>query len=335
MFKILTKNKSTFKLLNDTHICMCSVGIFLGESTPRYSFPDDHPLRSSRAEIFLNKFREELNNKEGIRVMEPVIASEDLLLLFHTKDYVDFVKRASEYGFGYLDYGDTPAFKGVFEASSYVVGSTLFGLDMILKKEIDHIFNPIGGMHHARKDRAAGFCVFNDASIAIVHAKKAYGLKRILYVDIDAHHGDGVCYEFYDDPMVFTADIHEDGRYLYPGTGFSHETGSGEAEGTKLNISLKPGAGDEEFKEAFDKIEEFAHRIKPELIIFQCGADGLKNDPLTHLCYTEEAHRYATKKLHKISHELCNGRILALGGGGYNPDNVARAWIEVIKNLID
>jgi acetoin utilization protein AcuC len=311
------------------------VGIFLGETSFKYSFPNDHPLKSSRVEIFWNLLKEGLANRENLRIIEPVIASEDVLLLFHTKEYINFVKKASEYGFGYLDYGDTPAFKGVFEAASYIVGTTLLGLDMIMRKELDHAFNPNGGMHHARRDRAAGFCVFNDASIAIVHAKKDYGLKRILYVDIDAHHGDGVCYEFYDDPMVFTADIHEDGRYLYPGTGFSHETGSGEAIGTKLNIPLKPGSGDEEFKEAFTKVEEFAYRIKPELIIFQCGADGLKNDPLTHLNYTEEAHRYATNRLHIISHELCDGRIIALGGGGYNPNNVAKAWLEVVKGLLD
>ncbi|MCP8319975.1 MAG: acetoin utilization protein AcuC [archaeon] len=312
---------------------MCSIGIFLGEASSRYSFPD-HPMNVSRIEPFKQKLREEFGNKENVKIMEPITASEDVLLLFHTKEYIDFVKKASEHGFGYLDYGDTPAFKGVFEASTYVVGSTLFGLDMIMKKELDHVFNPVGGVHHARRDRAAGFCVFNDASIAIVHAEKTYGLKRILYVDIDAHHGDGVCYEFYDDPKVFIADIHEDGRYLYPGTGFSHETGSGKAEGTKLNIPLKLGAGDEEFKEAFTRVEEFAHQTKPELIIFQCGADGLENDPLTHLRYTEEVHKYSTKKLHEISHELCDGRIMALGGGGYNPNNVAKAWIEVIKGFL-
>ncbi|MCP8307331.1 MAG: acetoin utilization protein AcuC [archaeon] len=313
---------------------MCSVGIFLGEASLRYSFPN-HPMNSGRVESFWQKLKEELGNKENVKIIEPIATSEDFLLLFHTKEYIDFVKRASEYGFGYLDHGDTPAYKGIFEASTYAVGSTLLGLDMIMKKELDHVFNPVGGHHHARRDRAAGFCVFNDAAIAIIHAKKIYGLKRILYVDIDAHHGDGVCYGFYDDPMIFIADIHEDGRYLYPGTGFSHETGSGKAEGTKLNIPLEPGAGDKEFKEAFIKVEEFAHQIKPELIIFQCGADGLENDPLTHLRYTEEAHRYSTKRLHEISHELCNGRIIALGGGGYNLNNVAKAWLEVVKGLLD
>jgi len=314
---------------------MCSVGIILGDDSLKYSFPN-HPMNSKRVQSFWEKLKEEgFIDRENIKIIKPKKASEDVLLLFHTEDHINFVKKASKEGFGALDRGDTPAYKGVYEASAYSVGSTILSLEMVMKKEIDHAFNPIGGYHHARKDRSAGFCVFNDVAIAINHAKKTYGLDRILYVDIDAHHGDGVCYEFFEDPTVFTADIHEDGSYLYPGTGFSHETGFGEAEGTKLNIGLEPEAGDEEFKEAFIKVEEFSYQVKPELIFFQCGADGLSNDPLTHLRYTKEAHRYATEKLHIISHELCDGRIIALGGGGYNLNNVAAAWLEVVKGFMD
>jgi acetoin utilization protein AcuC len=318
---------------------MCNVGIFMGEVFKKYSFPG-RSLGSERVESFWQILKKEgIFNERSIKIVEPIIATEEVLLLFHKKEHIDFVKRASELGFGYLDPilcfgGDTPAYKGIFEAASYIVGSTILGLDMLMKKEIDHVFNPVGGMHHARRDRAAGFCVFNDVAIAIVHAKKDYGLKRILYVDIDAHHGDGVFYEFNKDSTLYIADIHEDGRYVYPGSGFSNEKGSGDAVGTKMNLPLAPGSGDEEFKEAFTKVEKFAHRIKPELIIFQCGTDGLKNDPSAHLNYTEEVHRYATKKLHSISHKLCDGRILALGGGGYNPNNVAKAWLEVVKGLI-
>jgi acetoin utilization protein AcuC len=326
---------------------MCNVGMILGDEFKKYSFPDS-PLAIERLEAFQQMLEKEgIFEKGKVKIVRPVLTSDEILLLFHTKEHVDFVKKASEQGFGYLDYGDapacfglrgygeTPAFKGIFEAASYLVGSTILSLDMLMKKEFDHTFNPIGGTHHARRTRSEGLCVFNDAAIAIIYAKKTYGLKRILYVDIDAHHGNGVFYDLNNDPAVYIADIHEDGRFLYPGTGFSTETGSGEAVGTKMNLPLAPKSGDKEFKEAFTKVEKFAYKVKPELIIFQCGADGLKGDPHTHLCYTEEAHRHATKKLHKISHELCNGRILALGGGGYNPDNVARAWIEVIKNLID
>lgn len=313
---------------------MCTVGIVLGRGSFEYSFPG-HPMNRSRIDAFQQAVeRAGLDHHDAVRIIEPVQADEETLLLFHTKEYVEFVKKASNFNFGYLDYGDTPAFKGVFEASKYSVGATLLALDMVMKGNVDHAFNPVGGYHHARKDRAAGFCVFNDIAIAILHTRRSHNVSRVLYVDIDAHHGDGVCYGFYDDPSVHIADIHEDGRYLYPGTGFEDETGAGEAEGTKLNIPLPQGAGDEEFKGVLQRVEEFAHQARPELIILQCGADGLEGDPLTHLRYSPQAHQHATDRLHKIAHEYCGGRMMALGGGGYNPQNVAQAWLEVVKALL-
>ncbi|MGH2638239.1 MAG: hypothetical protein ACRDF4_02985 [Rhabdochlamydiaceae bacterium] len=149
-----------------------------------------------------------------------------------------------------------------------------------------------------------------------------------------SHHGDGVFYGFESDPRVIIADIHEDGRFLYPGTGSVNETGKGKASGTKFNIALAPGAGDEAFIHAFDRIVEFLKGFeKLEYIFFQCGADGLKNDPLTHLEYSSRAHAYATRSLHALSHEICDGRILAMGGGGYNALNVNDAWMAVAKGL--
>jgi acetoin utilization protein AcuC len=164
-----------------------------------------------------------------------------------------------------------------------------------------------------------------------MHARKNLNLKRILYVDIDAHHGDGVFYEFEDDPDLFIADIHEDGSFLYPGTGFESETGLGEARGTKLNLPLQPGATDSDFLSAFTKIETFVEPLDFELIIFQCGADGLSGDPLTHLKYSEKSHEYAAKVLHRIAHEKTGGRIIGLGGGGYNTENLAKAWNKVVE----
>jgi acetoin utilization protein AcuC len=227
----------------------------------------------------------------------------------------------------------------MYEASLNVVGSTLAGLDAIIQRhdqlgrKVDHAFNPIGGLHHARRDAAAGFCIVNDIGVAIIAARMKYKLKRIAYIDIDAHHGDGVFYEFEDDPELFFGDIHEDGRYLYPGTGSSSETGKGKAEGTKLNIPLPPSAGDKEFFAAFERIEQFVDTNKPELIILQCGADGLAGDPITHLQYSPAAHRYAADSLHKLAHKHCSGRIIALGGGGYNRTNIANAWVEVVKSF--
>jgi len=262
------------------------------------------------------------------------MATEEDLLLFHKRQYVDFVKEKSKSGQGYLDYGDTPAFVGVYEASLYSVGSTLDGLRKISSRKLDHFFNPVGGLHHARKDRAAGFCVFNDAAIAIAKCLNE-GASRVAYVDIDAHHGDGVYYGFEEDDRVIIGDIHEDGRFLYPGTGFSNETGIGKAKDTKMNIPLSPRSGDEAFIPAFEKIEKFIESFEPEFIFLQCGADGLKNDPITHLEYSSKAHSYAAKRLHELSHRICDGRIIAMGGGGYNPDNVRDAWISVVEGLLE
>ncbi len=311
---------------------MHRVMVFYGKDL-RYGF-ESHPFSRDRLDAFWQYFTSNGLDK-FVEIGEPLMASDESILLFHDKEYLEYVKKASNFGYGYLDYGDTPAYKGVYEAGAYVVGTTLKGLDVIMKGEVDHVFNPIGGLHHARRDRAGGFCVFNDICILIESAKKFYGIKKIAYVDIDAHHGDGVFYEYVRDPDLIIADIHEDGKYLYPGTGYEYEEGEGDAKGTKLNIPLKPHATDEEFIEAFDKVGAFIDRAEPELIIFQCGADGLKNDPLTHLAYSEEAHRYATKRLHEIAHKHADGRLIALGGGGYNKDNISRAWSEVVKAMLE
>jgi len=316
---------------------MSTTAVFFGEELAKYSFGKSHPFNSDRIYAFWSKFNAlDLDKSSQIRIVKPDVAQEESILQFQDKDYVEFIKNASKLGTGLLDLGDTPAFKGVFEASSYVVGTSLKALDLVMTKAdgISHAFNPVGGLHHARRGAAGGFCVFNDIGIVIMAARRKYGITKIAYVDIDAHHGDGVYYEFQDDPMVFVADIHEDGRYLYPGTGNESETGSGDAKGTKLNIQLKPDSDDNDFIAAFNRVEEFIDNIaKPQLIILQCGADCVNGDPLTHLKYSPKAHKYAAEKLHQLSHKHCDARMIALGGGGYNRSNVANAWIEVINSL--
>jgi len=317
---------------------MCKTAVFFGEELARYSFGKSHPFNSNRIFAFWSKFKTlNLDKDDQIQIKKPENAQEEILLEFHFKDYVNLVKKASMHGTGYLDLGDTPAFRGVFEASSDVVGTSLRALDIVMEKTdgILHGFNPIGGLHHSRRGSAGGFCVFNDIGIVGMIARKKYGINKIAYVDIDAHHGDGVYYEFENDPNFFIADIHEDGHYLYPGTGTELEMGSGEAKGTKLNIPLLPDSTDNDFITAFSKVEEFIDNIaKPELIIFQCGADGIDGDPLTHLRYSSKAHRYAADKLHRLSHKHCDGRIIALGGEGYNQQNIADAWTEVVMSFI-
>ena len=313
---------------------MCNSAVVIGKELSNYSFGEKHPLNSKRLEAFWSKLTlSEAMRSGSLKLLSPALTDERTVSSFHENDYINFVKKSSVTGSGYLDSGDTPSFKGVFDASLYVVGSTLLALDTVINKTdgIIHAFNPIGGLHHARRNAAAGFCVFNDIGIAIMQARKKYNLKKILYVDIDAHHGDGVFYEFEDDPDIPIADIHEDGSFLYPGTGFESETGLGAANGTKLNLSLHPGATDDDFLSAFTKIENFIGSMKFELIIFQCGADGLSGDPLTHLKYTDKSHEYASRVLHRIAHEKSSGRIIGLGGGGYNVQNVANAWNKVVE----
>jgi acetoin utilization protein AcuC len=232
-----------------------------------------------------------------------------------------------------LDAGDTPAFPGVYEAAAQVVGGTLEALAAIVTGPARRAFIPIGGLHHATRDSAAGFCVFNDCGVAIEAARRLHGIRRVAYVDIDAHHGDGVFYAFEQDPELKFADLHEDGRFLYPGTGSRSETGRGPAVGTKLNIPLPPGAGDAEFHAAWEEVEAYLDAARPELMLLQCGADSIAGDPITHLLLTPEAHAHAARRLSVLADRYASGRVLAMGGGGYNRGNLARAWTRVVEEL--
>jgi acetoin utilization protein AcuC len=318
---------------------MSKTVVFFGDELAKYGFGETHPFNSNRIYSFWSKFCAlNLDKSDQIQIERPEIAKEDVILRFHDPEYIDLVKQSSKLGTGFLDLGDTPAYRGVFESSCYVVGTSLKALNIVMEKTggILHAFNPVGGLHHARRGSAGGFCVFNDIGVVVLLAREKYGIKKVAYVDIDAHHGDGVYYEFENDSELYIADIHEDGQYLYPGTGTGSESGSGEAYGTKLNIPMKPSSDDTDFFNEFKRIEEFiANVAKPELIIFQCGADGIRGDPLTHLHYSSRAHRLASDVLHRLSHEYSEGRIIALGGGGYNHANIANAWTAVVRSLIE
>jgi acetoin utilization protein AcuC len=311
-----------------------STCVVAGERIARYGFPDGHPFGPDRHDAFWRELVAQGVDREVLQ-LAPRRATREELELFHDPGYVEFVIARSEAGDGLLDAGDTPAFKGVYEAACDVVGASLVAMEAVMEGRARRAFVPIAGLHHAGRAHAAGFCVFNDIGVVVEKLKRDHSLSRIAYVDIDAHHGDGVFYAFEDDPALIVADTHEDGRFLYPGTGAAGEIGTGPAVGSKLNLPLAPGAGDDEFLAAWPVVEAHLERHAPELVILQCGADSLAGDPITHLGLTEEAHAHAAVRLCALADRHAAGRILGLGGGGYNRRNIARAWTRVVQGFVE
>lgn len=304
-----------------------------GDPLGRYGFPEGHPFSVDRQQVFLDEAAQR-GLLKSVNRLEPRIATAEELMRFHTRSHVERVMLGSQSGEGWLDHGDTPCFPGVFEAAAAVGGTALDALSCVIDGKAPRSFQPIGGLHHARRDAAAGFCVINDLGLVIETLRSQYGVRRIAYVDIDVHHGDGVFYTYEDDPDLIVADIHEDGRFLYPGTGYAHEHGAGAAAGSKLNLPLPPGATDAEFLEAWGVAEEFLRDQRPAFILLQCGADSLKGDPLAHLALSPSSHAYATQRLCRLANEMCEGRLMAFGGGGYNLHNVALGWSVVLEELL-
>lgn len=312
---------------------MSNTCVYHGIELARYSFGDEHPFGPRRHDAFIDELKRQHLDKQ-VSMLAPVKAQQDVIELFHTPEYVDKVIVKSKLPAGYLDGGDTPAFAGMYDAAAHVVGSTLDAVDKVMAGEFQRAFIPIAGLHHARRDTAAGFCVFNDCGVAIEVLRKKYQLQRVAYVDIDAHHGDGVFYSFEDDPELIFADLHEDGHFLYPGTGHIDETGIGAATGTKLNIPMPMHSNDEDFFRAWERVEKYLRDRKPEFILLQCGADSVDGDPITHMQYSEKAHGHAAARLCELADEYCDGRLVAMGGGGYNLDNLARAWCAVVHAFV-
>ncbi len=306
--------------------------VYLSDKLAAYGFGDNHPFGPQRHHVFEQAFYKQ-NLDRKVDVLEADATNRHSLELFHNPEYIKKVIEQSKFGVGYLDNGDTPAFTGMFEAVLNVTGCVLDAIDQLMSGHYKTAFIPIAGLHHARRDIAAGFCVVNDCGIAIETLFQKYGLKRVAYVDIDAHHGDGVFYSFEDDARLIFADMHEDGQFLYPGTGAISEIGKSDAAGTKLNIPMPPQSDDKLFLKMWAQLEKFIEKNQPEFILFQCGADSIKGDPITHMEYSEKSHAYATKRLCQIADRHCGGKLLAMGGGGYNHDNIAKTWTAVVSAL--
>lgn len=301
-----------------------------------YSFSPDHPFNQLRVTLAYD-----LLQKGGFisqeQVIPPRMATDEEIALIHTEEYINAVKRAGEgklektigaaYGIG---TDDTPMFPHMHEASALLVGGTLTAVDAILSGTATRALNLGGGLHHGFRNKASGFCVYNDSSIAIQYMKEKYGL-RVLYIDTDAHHGDGVQWSFYDDPNVCTISIHETGRYLFPGTGAVNERGQGSGYGYSFNVPLDAFTEDDSFLYAYRTVvKEVAAYFRPDIILTQNGADAHCYDPLTHLCSTMKIYREIPKLAREIADEFCGGRWIAVGGGGYDMWRVVpRAWASI------
>ena len=295
----------------------------------------DHPLDPVRVELTMALARDlGVLDRPGVRVVRPEPADDAALLRVHRADYLDAVRAAphdpffSGYGFG---TPDNPVFDGMHDASALVVGATIAAADAVWSGAARRAVNVAGGLHHAMPGRAAGFCVYNDPAAAIARVLER-GAERVAYIDIDVHHGDGVQAIFYDDPRVLTVSLHESPLTLFPGTGFPSETGGPGAEGSAVNIALPPGTGDRGWLRAFHAVVPSVVRaFRPQILFSQCGADSHRLDPLADLRLSVDGQRAAQIAMRDLADELCEGRWVATGGGGYAlVEVVPRAWTHLL-----
>lgn len=293
----------------------------------RVEFGATHPFKPVRAKLMMELLnRYGLINEDGVRTVIPDPLDEDLLYLFHDREYIQLLKRAdhgqfdAEMLYAGLGSADNPVFKGMYRFSLLVCGATRQGALLVADNQAHMAFNPVGGLHHAGKDHASGFCYVNDIALAVQELLKR-GF-RIVCIDIDVHHGNGVQDAFYDTDQVLTVSIHESGETIYPGTGFENEIGIGKGEGFNVNIPLKAGSDDEVHSYAFEAVvPPLVERFGPDIVFAQIGADTHKDDPLGHLNLTSAGYKRAVEMIEGFS-----PRIVAMGGGGYNVHKAASLW---------
>lgn len=313
------------------------LAIVYGPALLDYDFGPEHPFSAKRSVLTFELMKAcKLIEQPEVGVVPTYEADDDDLYLFHSREHVNFVRNACIRGYGYLDGGDTPAVQGGFEAAKTVVGSSWRVTEMVAKGETRYGVTLLGGLHHAHPSRVSGFCVFNDLAICILKLRQDFGFKRVAYIDFDAHHGDGVVFGFYEDKDVLTIDYHEDGRYLFPGTGGMEEVGRGQGLNTKFNIPLPPYSSDHSFIYAFDElVPPLLRKFQPEFILLQMGVDAHGGDPLSDMNFSANSYLHATRQIRNLADELCEGRLVMFGGGGYNLETCALRWTEMSASLID
>jgi len=307
------------------------------DSLLEYEFHEDHPLKPERLKLtyLLSK---QLGLLDKVDVIEPTPATRQDLELFHSTEFLDAVRRCGEELCSDFRHGigtpDNPVFPKIYETGAKYVGATLDGMKQIMDGR-SNAFCISGGLHHAHREQASGFCIFNDVAIAINYLQKKKDCK-VLYFDIDAHHGDGVQNAFYRSKDVLTVSIHQTGKTLFPGTGFVYETGGADGTGYSVNVPVIPGAGSLELIKIYNEIvAPLMESYKPDLLVTQLGVDGHYMDPLAHLAYTSHGYETVLSNLRDLSSDLCSLGWLAVGGGGYNPINVARLWTIFLATILD
>jgi acetoin utilization protein AcuC len=322
-----------------------AVLIVYGDSLSSYDLSEDHPLKPSRHALTMSLLRGlGWLDDPGITIEEPRPVTLTELLAVHSYAYIEAVQNAQAavrrgeratdvrvYGLG---TDDVPLFAHIHDAAALHTGATIQAMEAVLEGRAIHAYSPAGGMHHAMRARAAGFCVYNDCAVAIAAALKMG--RTVAYVDFDAHHGDGVQAAFYEEPRVLTVSVHESGRFLFPGTGFADETGAGEAKGTSLNVALPATAGNGAILAAYERIVAPAVRaFVPDVVVTQTGCDTHHADPLTDLTATLALYPELAARLHALVHQTCEGRWLIVGGGGYDPADVTpRAWAAFMGTVL-
>lgn len=299
-----------------------------------YDFGVGHPMTSERLDLTV-RLATELGVLEDVELVGAEPATDEVLSTVHEPAYVAAVRAASTDGrrdaVRGLGTSDDPIFPGMHDAAARIVTGSLDGALAVWSGEATHAVNVAGGHHHAMRGAASGFCVYNDAAVAI-QALLAAGAERVAYVDVDAHHGDGVQAIFWDDPRVLTVSLHETGHHLFPGTGDPRETGGPRAPGSAVNVALPSGTDDAGWLRAFDAVVPAVLReFAPQVVVSQHGCDAHALDPLTHLRVSVDGLRVAAERLHDLAHEVADGRWVALGGGGYAiVDVVPRAWAHLL-----
>ncbi|MFF9125700.1 acetoin utilization protein AcuC [Streptomyces sp. NPDC014889] len=305
------------------------------EAVTGYDFGRDHPMDPVRL-VLTRKLVDALGLDREARLVAARPAGDSTLRLVHREDYIEAVKAASAdpgaadtaYGLGTLD---DPAFAGMHEVSALIAGQSVAAAEAVWQGDALHAVNFAGGLHHAMPGAASGFCVYNDAALAIARLLEL-GAERVVYVDTDVHHGDGVQTAFWEDPRVLTISLHEHPRTLFPQTGWPQETGAPSAQGSAVNVALPAGTGDAGWLRAFHAVvPELVADFRPQVLVTQHGADTHFEDPLAHLTVSLDAQRAVQMACHELAHEHAEGRWIALGGGGYEVvDVVPRSWTHLV-----